>query len=84
MKKLSAIFLLSLACSASAQSGKLNLFIWSEYIDPQIVKQFEKEFGCKVTLDVYEDAESMLAKIQGGACRSTTWWCLPTTSCPRW
>ena len=66
MKKLSAIFLLSLACSASAQSGKLNLFIWSEYIDPQIVKQFEKEFGCKVTLDVYEDAESMLAKIQGG------------------
>ena len=49
-----------------ADSSKLNLFIWSEYIDPQIVQQFEKEFHCKVTLDVYEDAESMLAKIQGG------------------
>ena len=54
------------AHSVFAESNKLNLFIWSEYIDPQIVKQFEKEFGCKVTLDVYEDAESMLAKIQGG------------------
>jgi len=52
--------------SVYAQPKKLNLFIWSEYIDPQIVKQFEKQFDCKVTLDVYEDAESMLAKIQGG------------------
>jgi len=63
--RLSALCFL-LAHSIFAESNKLNLFIWSEYIDPQIVKQFEKEFGCKVTLDVYEDAESMLAKIQGG------------------
>ena len=56
----------SIAPTLFAESNKLNLFIWSEYIDPQIVKQFEKEFGCKVTQDVYEDAESMLAKIQGG------------------
>jgi len=57
---------LGLVQSVYAQPKKLNLFIWSEYIDPQIVKQFEKQFDCKVTLDVYEDAESMLAKIQGG------------------
>jgi len=55
-----------LAHSVCAEPNKLNLFIWSEYIDPQIVKQFEKQFDCKVTVDVYEDAESMLAKIQGG------------------
>jgi len=72
MKKLSdpgvwiPILCLCFAHSVFAQSNRLNLFIWSEYIDPQIVKQFEKEFGCKVTLDVYEDAESMLSKIQGG------------------
>ena len=60
------ILCLCFAHSVFAQSNRLNLFIWSEYIDPQIVKQFEKEFGCKVTLDVYEDAESMLSKIQGG------------------
>ena len=55
-----------LACSACGEPGKLNLFIWSEYIDPKMVKEFEKRFDCKVTIDVYEDAESMLAKIQGG------------------
>ncbi|PYM12941.1 MAG: polyamine ABC transporter substrate-binding protein, partial [Verrucomicrobia bacterium] len=37
-----------------------------EYIDPKMVKEFEKRFDCKITIDVYEDAESMLAKIQGG------------------
>ena len=67
MKKLSAIFFcLCLACSAFAQSGKLNLFIWSEYIDPAVVADFEKQFDCKVNIDLYEDVESMLAKIQGG------------------
>ena len=52
--------------SANAEDNKLNLFIWSEYIDPQIVKDFETQNNAKVTIDVYEDAESMLAKIQGG------------------
>ena len=55
-----------LACLVRGDSLKLNLFIWSEYIDPAIVKQFERQFDCKLTIDVYEDAESMLAKIQGG------------------
>jgi len=44
----------------------LNLYIWSEYVDPKIVADFEKEFDCKVTIDLYEDAESMLAKVQSG------------------
>src|SRR5262245_9255376 len=52
--------------SAFAEQQKLNLFIWSEYIDPKIVAQFEKQFDCKVNIDLYEDAESMLAKMQGG------------------
>lgn len=53
---------------ATAASGpcQLNLFIWSEYIDPEIVSDFEKQFGCKVIIDLYEDNESMVAKLQGG------------------
>jgi spermidine/putrescine transport system substrate-binding protein len=42
------------------------VFIWSEYLDPKIVAQFEKEFDCKVTIDLYEDNESMMAKLAGG------------------
>ena len=54
------------AGAAQAEKSTLNLFIWSEYIDPQIVSAFEKQFDCKVNIDLYEDVDSMLAKIQGG------------------
>ncbi|MBM3876920.1 MAG: spermidine/putrescine ABC transporter substrate-binding protein [Verrucomicrobia bacterium] len=57
--------LLLIAVPASGQS-KLNIFIWSEYLDPKVVAGFEKLHACKVTVDLYEDAEAMLAKIQGG------------------
>ena len=52
--------------AAPGEPCKLNLFIWSEYIDPEIVASFEKEFACKVTIDLYEDNESMMSKLQGG------------------
>ena len=52
--------------SAYAQKNKLNVFIWSEYIDPAIVSDFEKQNNCKVTIDLYEDNEAMVAKLQGG------------------
>lgn len=58
------LFLL-LVCSARGED-KLNLFIWSEYLPPEVVSQFEARFHCKVVIDLYEDAESMLAKVQGG------------------
>jgi spermidine/putrescine transport system substrate-binding protein len=54
------------AASARAEKNKLNVFIWSEYIDPKIIEQFSKENDCKVTVDLYEDNESMMAKLQGG------------------
>jgi len=68
MMKSAIAFLLTLfmTCSGWASTGRLNLYIWSEYIDPKIVEDFEKQFDCKITIDLYEDAESMLAKVQNG------------------
>jgi len=68
LKRLIAIILPLLLCAASAwaQKNKLNLFIWSEYIDPVVIQGFEKAYDCKVTVDLYEDNESMVAKLQGG------------------
>ena len=63
------LILLSLTiCAASLQAAsyKLNLFIWSEYIDPAIITEFEKRFDAKVVMDFYEDESSMMAKLQGG------------------
>jgi len=45
---------------------QMNLFIWSEYMDPEIIKAFESKNDCKITIDLYEDNESMIAKLQGG------------------
>lgn len=48
---------------------QLNLFIWSEYIDPKVVADFEKKFACKVVIDLYEDDAAMMAKLQAGGAR---------------
>lgn len=51
---------------AAAPKHRLNLFIFSEYIDPRILRDFEKRYDCKVTMDLFEDPDSMLAKLAGG------------------
>ncbi len=50
----------------SGDGRTLRIFMWSDYIDPQIVKDFEKARGVRVVIDTYESNEAMLAKLQGG------------------
>ncbi|MCE9615968.1 MAG: spermidine/putrescine ABC transporter substrate-binding protein [Lentisphaerae bacterium] len=44
----------------------LHVFIWSDYIKPEIVQSFEQKFGCKIVLDYYDSNESMYAKLKAG------------------
>lgn len=48
---------------------QLNVYIWPNYLSPEIVSGFEKQFDCKVIVDTYDDNESMVAKVSatGGA-----------------
>ena len=68
MQKRLLLLLLILICvfRNEGMESKLNLFIWSEYIDPEIITDFEKEYRCKVVMDLYEDEASMMAKIRSG------------------
>ncbi len=66
MKLLAMLYLGFAALSAPAEPLTLNLFIWSEYLDPQVVTEFERASHCKVNIDLYEESESMLAKVQNG------------------
>jgi spermidine/putrescine transport system substrate-binding protein len=69
IKSLAGVLALMIpVCFAIAEQKKneLNIFIWSEYIDPEIVTSFEKEFNAKVTIDLYEESESMVAKLAAG------------------
>ena len=45
---------------------QLNLFIWSEYIDAKLIAEFERQFHCHVNVDLYEDPDSMIAKLAAG------------------
>ena len=52
------------AAAPDKQHSTLRVYMWSEYIDPEIPKQFEKATGISMKIDVYEDTETMLAKLQ--------------------
>ena len=57
--------------AGSAELGpledRLNIYNWSDYIGPEVIPAFEREFGIKVTYDTFESAEEMVAKLQAGA-----------------
>lgn len=54
------------AFPVTAADNRLNLFIWSEYIDPAVVTEFERRFACNVVMDLFEDDGAMMAKLQAG------------------
>ena len=56
----------NLLAQTAAQSKTLNLFIWSEYMDSGIIKEFERANGVKVNQSLYESNEDMLAKLEAG------------------
>lgn len=45
----------------------LAIYNWSDDIAPETVPDFEREFGVKVSYDVYESNEELFAKLQTGA-----------------
>jgi spermidine/putrescine transport system substrate-binding protein len=54
-------------CGDRAQlASEINLFNWAEYMDPDILTQFEEECGVKVNEDVFTSNEDMIARVQAG------------------
>ena len=46
--------------------GDLVYFNWSEYLDPELIKEFEKKYGVKVRQSNFDSMASMLAKLRSG------------------
>jgi spermidine/putrescine transport system substrate-binding protein len=42
---------------------RLNFFHWAEYDDPEVFKDFEKEFGVTTKIDIYASNEEAIAKL---------------------
>ncbi|MDO5725873.1 MAG: ABC transporter substrate-binding protein [Tissierellia bacterium] len=76
MKKLITLFLiltLFTACKselpkdAKAPTGEyINFYNWGDYIDPQVLKDFEAETGIKVVYDTFSSNEDMYMKLKQG------------------
>jgi len=54
---------LSLGCK---KTQKLYIYNWSYYTPEKVLRDFEKEFNCKVVYDVFSSNEEMYAKLKAG------------------
>jgi putrescine transport system substrate-binding protein len=57
---------LALVGSAAAQGRVVNVYNWSDYIDPQVLENFTKETGIKVVYDTYDNNEIVETKLLAG------------------
>ena len=67
IRRLIALFcLLLLPGLAAAQERVLNVYNWSDYIDPYAVQRFTRETGIRVRYDVYDSLETLEGKLSAG------------------
>jgi putrescine transport system substrate-binding protein len=58
---------LALAAGAVAQPQRVvNVFNWSDYVDPTVLEEFTKETGIKVVYDTYDNNEIVETKLLAG------------------
>ncbi len=68
-QSLGLIVLLALAAPAAAQAGKervVNVYNWSDYIDPAVLADFSKQTGIKVQYDTFDANETLETKLLAG------------------
>ena len=56
--------------SSCEQKKTLKLFSWTYYTPTDVVKDFEKEFNCKVIVTEYDSNETMFNKLVNGGAKS--------------
>ena len=69
MKKITLLSLLAstlIASSAFAQEKVVNVYNWSDYIDPTVLEDFTKATGIKVVYDTYDNNEIVETKLLAG------------------
>jgi spermidine/putrescine transport system substrate-binding protein len=67
-RRLFFLGLTGLAGCTRDRRPRLNVYNWSNYVAPETIPNFEREFGVAVRYGVYESNEEMLAKALTGNC----------------
>ncbi len=66
MKNLSIALCSLLLATGCARKPALYVYNWTDYMNPDLIHQFEQEFDCRVVQDFYDSNEGMFAKIKAG------------------
>jgi putrescine transport system substrate-binding protein len=61
-----ALALAALTWSAGAQAQTVNVYNWSDYIDPTVIEDFTKETGIKVRYDTFDSNDTLETKLLAG------------------
>lgn len=64
--KIFLIVISFILASCGGSKNRVNVYIWSDYLPPDVIEKFEKETGIKVNLDTYDSNEALLEKLQTG------------------
>lgn len=51
---------------APKEQRQLNIYIWTNYLPPDVAAEFEKRTGIETRVDTYDANETILAKLQSG------------------
>ena len=63
---LAGVVLVGASIAHAAEEPLLNVYNWSDYIDPDLIEEFEREFGIKVNYDIYDSSEIVDTKLLTG------------------
>jgi putrescine transport system substrate-binding protein len=63
---LAALLLAPLLLPPAAAQPVLNVYNWTDYIDPAALQRFQQETGIRVRYDVYDSLETLEGKLSAG------------------
>ena len=64
--RLLSVAVVGLVSAASAQDQTVNIYNWSDYVDPDVLTAFTDETGIKIVYDVYDNNEIVETKLLAG------------------
>lgn len=60
------LVLVLLPAAPAAAQQELNVYNWTDYIDPRVLEGFQRETGIRIRYDVYDSLETLEGKLSAG------------------